>query len=93
MVHGGNGEVERAAYSLIVYWTKTARLWPAERRQVVHQALRDLTGRADFLAESTDRRYHLTEVDSSAHGGASLMALQRVLEALETDASGGPEDG
>ena len=80
-----------AAYAYVVYWTKTVRTWPAERRRAARLAVQAALGRSDFRATTYERLYRLDEVDSSAHAGASLVALQRVLQVM--DSIGGPLDG
>ena len=72
---------DRVAYSYTVFWTKQARLWDAAKREAVAQQLARLVASADFDANFYQRAYTLTEVDG-AHSGASLLALQKVLEAL-----------
>jgi hypothetical protein len=83
---------ESTTYAYAVYWTKTARTWPSERRRSVLQAVHAVRERPDFHATLQERLYHLDDVNSAAHAGASLIALERVLQALESDSSGGPAD-
>ena len=72
---------DRVDYSYTVFWTKQARLWDAAKRGAVAQEVARLVASADFNANFYQRTYTLTEVDG-AHAGASLLALQKVLEAL-----------
>jgi rhamnogalacturonyl hydrolase YesR len=72
---------DRVAYSYTVFWTKTARLWDATKREAVAQQLAESIASADFDANFYQRTYTLIEVDG-AHSGASLLALQKVLQAL-----------
>ena len=72
---------DRVAYSYTVFWTKQARLWDAAKREAVAQQVARLVDSADFDANFYQRAYTLTEV-GGAHSGASLLALQKVLEAL-----------
>ncbi len=72
---------DRIDYSYTVFWTKNARLWDAAKRAVVARHLAKLIASADFDANFYQRTYTLTDVDG-AHSGASLLALQKVLEAL-----------
>ncbi len=74
-------ERDRIDYSYTVFWTKSARLWDAAKRAVVAQHLTELIASADFDANFYQRTYTLADVDG-AHSGASLLALQKVLEAL-----------
>ena len=79
-------------YAYAVYWTKIARAWPSDRRRSALQAVRAIRERPDFRATLHTRLYHLEDVNSSAHAGASLIALERVLQAMESVSSGGPAD-
>ena len=76
--------LDRVAYSYTVFWTKTARLWDATKRETVAQHLAALIGAPDFDANFYERTYTLAEVDS-VHSGASLLALQKVLEAFRNE--------
>ncbi len=76
---------DRVDYSYTVFWTKHARLWDAAKREAVAQHLAGLIASADFDANFYQRAYALAEVEG-AHSGASLLALQKVLQALSRDA-------
>ncbi|HET7010554.1 MAG TPA: hypothetical protein VFI11_07245 [Anaerolineales bacterium] len=88
----GDDLAERAAFSYAVYWTKTAREWSPERRAEALKAVRAVCARPDFAPTTFERSYRLESIDESAHAGASLLALQRVLEALSNEAYGEPND-
>lgn len=78
-------ERERPAseFSYQIYWTKVARSWDAAQRlQALEGAERILTG-PGFVANEFSRRYSVPEIDDSAHSGASLLALRKVLKAFE----------
>jgi hypothetical protein len=83
---------ESTYYAYAVYWTKTVRAWQSDRRRSALQAVRAIQERPDFRATLHERLYHLDDVNSSAHAGASLIALERVLHAMESGSSGGPAD-
>jgi hypothetical protein len=72
---------DRVDYSYAVFWTKHARLWNVTKREAVAQQLTALIGSPDFDANFYQRTYALEDVDG-AHSGASLLALQKVLDAL-----------
>ena len=72
---------DRVDYSYAVFWMKHARLWDTVKREVVLQQLAKLIVSTDFDANFYQRTYTLAEVEG-AHSGASLLALQKVLEAL-----------
>ena len=75
---------DRVDYSYTVFWTKNARLWDAAKREIVAQHLAKLVASADFDANFYQRTYTLAEVEG-AHSGASLLALQKVLQALRDE--------
>ncbi len=75
------GDPPRYGFSYSVYWMQVARTWDAEQRRRVAQELRALLNRPDFVANQSERRYHLPGVEGR-HSGGSLVALDRVLQAL-----------
>ena len=75
---------EPVDYSYTIFWTKTARLWSIDQRAAISNSLKALINSPDFRANPFDRHYVLDGVES-AHAGASLMALQKVLEALANE--------
>lgn len=81
-------ERERPAseFSYAIYWTKVARGWDAAKRlQALEGVERTLAG-PDFVSNEFERRYRVPEIDGSAHSGASLLALRKVLKAFEESA-------
>ncbi len=72
---------DRIDYSYTVFWTKTARLWDTAKREAIARHLAKLIASSNFGANFYQRTYTLSEIDG-AHSGASLLALQKVLEAL-----------
>ena len=75
---------DRVDYSYTVFWTKNARLWDAAKREAAAQHLAKLVASAAFDANFYQRAYTLAEV-AGAHSGASLLALQKVLEAFRNE--------
>lgn len=73
-------------YSYVIYWTKVASGWEAAQRQSALQAAERLIGQAGFEANPYHRRYQAAEIDGSSHSGASLLALRKVLRALDDQA-------
>ena len=71
-------------YSYTVFWTKQARVWDASTRSSVATRLDALLKSPAFEANPFDRKYTLDGLDG-AHSGASLIALQKVLAALDAD--------
>ena len=71
-------------YSYTVYWTKTARLWHIDQRAAIAEKLAALLNSSDFQANPFDRKYILQGIEGT-HSGASLIALQKVLQALQDE--------
>lgn len=75
---------QRIDFAYTVFWTKTARLWDIARRRLIAARLNELTASPEFLNNAFSRRYVLEGLDDgSAHSGASLLALQKVLNGFE----------
>ena len=77
----------RVDFSYTIYWTKTARRWDAARRAAMAAAVTAVMAQPGFEANDYERRYRVAGLDDLAHAGASLVALRKVLAALETEAS------
>ena len=73
---------DRIDYSYRVFWAKQARGWHADRRTSVLEAARHLASASGFEANAFERRYRVEGLEGE-HAGASLLALIRVLEALD----------
>lgn len=76
------------AYSYTIYWTKTARQWDREKRRLALAAAERLIAGPDFSANLFARRYQALEIDESSHSGASMLALRKVLRALDDQPEG-----
>ncbi|MBI3241417.1 MAG: hypothetical protein HYZ49_03895 [Chloroflexi bacterium] len=68
------------AYS--IFWTKLARTWGVERRRLMAGRVASVVTSPGFEANALERNYRIEGLDDLAHSGASLLALQKVLEAL-----------
>lgn len=73
------------AFAYRVGWLKEARTWDARRRSAVAEGLRLTLGDPAFSPNEFRRLHRVPALDESLHAGASLLALQQVLLALETD--------
>jgi hypothetical protein len=78
-----SAEPPRPDYSYTIYWMKEARTWDIEFRQKALRELETLLSQPGFVANDFERRYALSLIDGSRHSGASLLALQKVLKALD----------
>lgn len=75
----------RIQYSYTIYWTKMVREWDAARRRQIVQALAATLAQPDFEPNAYARRYRIAGLDDLAHSGESLLALQKVLVAFESE--------
>ena len=73
-------------FSYAIYWTKVARGWEAAKRSHALEGTERALAGPDFVANEFRRRYHVPEIDETAHSGASLLALRKVLRAFEESA-------
>lgn len=71
-------------FSYTVFWMRQARQWNADRRTSVRASLNAVLTREDFLNNAFARAYTVPGLDDQAHAGASLLALRKVLDALDT---------
>ncbi len=78
----------RVAYSYTLFWTRQARAWGTGRRAAVAAALGEVLARPEFEPNAYERRYTVPGLDESAHSGESLLALEKVLEALIVSGDG-----
>ena len=90
---GGPAEVTsrpgapRVEFSYTVYWTNHVRQWDAARRADVQEALMRVLAEPGFEANAYERRYTVPGLDDTAHSGASLVALRKVLAAFNHEPS------
>jgi len=73
----------RIEYSYTIFWTRMARGWEEDRRTAVASDLSTVLARTDFEPNAYERRYTVPGLDDQAHSGQSLLALQKVLRALD----------
>jgi hypothetical protein len=73
------------AFGYRVGWLKEARTWNLRRRAAVSEGLRTVLDDPAFSPNEFRRIYPVPALDDSLHAGASLLALQQVLLALEGD--------
>lgn len=65
------------------YWTKVASEWDAERRKQMAVQVAGVIKSPGFENNALERRFHVPDLDTLAHSGASLLALANVLRALD----------
>ncbi len=73
----------RIDFAYTVYWTKTTRGWDAERRKTILGRVAALTASPEFLNNAFERKFQIEGLDDLGHSGASLLALKKVLEAMD----------
>jgi hypothetical protein len=79
---------QRIDFAYTVFWTKMARGWDADRRGQMAARLAALIASPDFVNNAFSRKFEVggledASLGQTAHSGASLLALQKVLSALE----------
>jgi hypothetical protein len=75
----------RVEFSYAIFWTKQSRLWDAERRQTIAAEVKRVLSQPGFKPNAYERRYLVPGLDEHAHAGASLVALGKVLEAMQRE--------
>jgi hypothetical protein len=78
---------QRIDFAYTVFWTKMARNWDGAKRKLIAKRLADLVASPDFVNNAFSRKFEVEGLEEvslgeTAHSGASLLALQKVLEAL-----------
>lgn len=73
------------SFAYRVGWLNEARTWDAARRAAVSAGLRAIVEDPSFTPNENRRRYRVPELDSRLHAGASLLALQQILQAIESE--------
>ncbi|MGH2626764.1 MAG: hypothetical protein ACRDHY_08965 [Anaerolineales bacterium] len=82
---------QAAPFSYRVYWTREVRSWDPGRRRRARAAVQEVLGAPGFEANLLERRFRVPLVVDSSHAGASLVALNEVLQAFEAHTR--PEGG
>ena len=73
---------QKIDFAYTVFWTKMAWGWDTDKRKVIAERVAALIASPDFLNNAFERKFKVEGLDASAHSGASLMALQKVLAAM-----------
>lgn len=81
---GGSG-LPDPHFNYRVYWTKQAMQWTREHRERILEQTRALIHQPEFIPSEMERIYKLHDLDNENHAGASMLALEAVLSALEQD--------
>ncbi len=74
---------ERIDFAYTIFWTKMARMWGEEKRKTILARVETMIAAPDFINNAFERKYAIEGLDEVAHSGASLLALKKVLEALQ----------
>jgi len=82
LIQGGH-QKPASEFSYAIYWTKVVRGWDSAKRQQAVEGAERTLAEPDFVSNEFGRRYRVPEIDSSAHSGASLLALREVLKAFK----------
>lgn len=76
---------QKIDYAYTIYWTKMARGWERGRQQEMLRRVQTVINAAGFEGNALLRKYAVEGLDDLAHSGSSLLALQKVLQALLAD--------
>lgn len=76
---------ERIDFSYTVFWTRQVRGWDAARRAAVRAALQPVLTGQEFVNNAFSRQYTVPGLDDQAYAGASLLALEKVLAAFDSE--------
>jgi len=74
---------QRIDFAYTIFWTKMVRTWEADKRKAIRARVEAMIAAPDFINNAFERRYAIEGLDETAHAGASLLALKKVLEAFE----------
>lgn len=79
---------ERIDFAYTVFWTKMVRQWTPERRAEMLTRLETLLKSPEFVNNAFSRKFEVAGLEDAslgetAHSGASLLALRKVLEAFQ----------
>ena len=74
---------QKIDFAYTVYWTKMAREWGGDRRKLVAGRVAALIASPEFLNNAFERKFQIGGPDDIAHSGASILALQKVLQAMD----------
>ena len=79
---------QRIDFAYTVFWTKMARNWDSAKRGLIAQRVAALSASPDFINNAFSRKFEIEGLEEvslgqTAHSGASLLALQKVLAAFD----------
>jgi hypothetical protein len=78
---------QRIDFAYTVFWTKMVRQWEASKRELMTQRVAALIASPDFINNAFSRKFEVEGLEDislgeTAHAGASLVALKKVLDAF-----------
>jgi hypothetical protein len=74
---------QRIDFAYTIFWTKMVRTWDDAKRKAIAAKVEALTTSPEFVNNAFERKFEIEGLDESAHAGASIVALKKVLEAFE----------
>ena len=72
---------QKVDFAYTIFWTKITADWDEVKRNSIHERVNRLIASPDFDKNFFERKFHVEGLDGLDHAGASLLALQKVLEA------------
>ena len=72
---------QKVDFAYTIFWTKTSAGWDEAKIALIAERVAALIVSSDFDKNFFERKFKVEGLDDLAHAGASLLALQKVLEA------------
>ncbi len=72
---------QKVDFAYTIFWTKMTATWDEVKRHAIYESVNTLIASLDFDKNYFERKFHVEGLDDLDHAGASLLALQKVLEA------------
>lgn len=88
----GETDPRPSEYAYTLYWARLVQDWTPDRRAEMAASVAKVVSNSAFLPNEFYRVYYVPGLDESAHAGASLVALQRILAVYFLSDSQGDSD-
>lgn len=87
-----NSSPRPSEYAYTLYWARQMQDWETDRKAEIASSVEAVVSEPHFRPNEFYRVYSVPGLDDSAHSGASLVALMKVLAAYERTESQGDSD-
>lgn len=72
---------QKVDFALTIFWTKITQTWDEAKCQLLLTRVSNFIASSEFDRNFFERKFQIEGLDDLAHSGASLLALQKVLQA------------